>query len=122
MSLTASIVEPGAPELVHDADCPPASPDLAATAGGLLERLRQAPEKFDFFAIMRQLEAAFAHRPGFGRSVRPSEDPLRLGQEPAVSHAPASLAGTKLALKVVQTGFWCISLAYSDRTGRCRCI
>jgi type VI secretion system protein ImpH len=54
--------------------------------------LGDAPHKFGFFAVMRLLEALNPRRPRFGRSVRPAQDLLRLGQEPSVSHAPSSLA------------------------------
>jgi type VI secretion system protein ImpH len=70
-----------------------ADPSEPSRADALLARLRDAPEGFDFFAIMRLLEATFPDRPRFGGSVRPSQDALRLGQEPTVTHAPSALAG-----------------------------
>jgi type VI secretion system protein ImpH len=74
-------------------DTPPsATPSAPAGAEALLAELRRAPQSFGFFAIMRLLEARYRDRPRFGRSVRPEQDPLRLGQEPSVTHAPASLA------------------------------
>lgn len=62
-------------------------------ADALRARLRDAPHKFSFFAIMRLLEALHPDRPRFGQSIRPEQDVLRLGQEPSVVHAPAALAG-----------------------------
>lgn len=56
-------------------------------------QLLQDPERFGFFAVMRMLEALNPHRPLLGRSTKPDQDLVRLGQEPAVGHAPASLAG-----------------------------
>jgi type VI secretion system protein ImpH len=67
--------------------------DLLDAAGLLLQQLREAPQGFDFFTVMRRLEAKHPTRTHFGRSVRPAEDLIRLGQEPAVTHAPAALAG-----------------------------
>jgi type VI secretion system protein ImpH len=71
---------------------PPTARATSATADALLTRLRQAPQGFGFFAFMRCLEALAHDCPRFGKSTRPSQDPLRLAQEPDVSHAPASLA------------------------------
>ena len=58
-----------------------------------LDRLAEAPDRFDFNRVMRELEALFPDRPRFGRSVRPSEDAIRLAQEASVEFAPAMLAG-----------------------------
>jgi type VI secretion system protein ImpH len=63
-----------------------------ATGHALLDRLADTPQRFGFYAVMRLLEAAWPDRAGFGRSVRPSQDPLRLAQEPSVTHAPAAIA------------------------------
>jgi type VI secretion system protein ImpH len=41
---------------------------------------------------MRLLEAAYPDRPRLGRSARPAQDAVRLGQEPDVVFAPATLA------------------------------
>ena len=70
-----------------------ASGSVRPVAETLPERLRHAPHGFSYFVIMRLLEALHPNRPRFGRSSRPVQDVLRLGQEPAVSHAPASVAG-----------------------------
>ena len=76
----------------------PAPPEgVVAPAGPvgetLPERWRQAPHRFSYFVIMRLLEALHSDRPRFGRSRRPAQDVLRLSQEPAIGHAPASIAG-----------------------------
>jgi type VI secretion system protein ImpH len=59
----------------------------------LVERLKQAPWAWDFFAAMRRLEAAYRDHPRLGRSQRPAQDALRLAQEPSVIFAPSALAG-----------------------------
>jgi type VI secretion system protein ImpH len=46
----------------------------------------------DFFQTLRRLECLHPDRPGFGRSARPADDPVRLGQEPALMFAPTALA------------------------------
>ena len=51
-----------------------------------------APHAYNFNRVMRELEALHRDRPRFGRSVRPAQDPIRLGQEPSVDFAPAMLA------------------------------
>ena len=46
---------------------------------------------------MRRLEVEHADRPRLGRSVRPSQDAIRLAQEPSVQFAPSTLAGYEAA-------------------------
>lgn len=70
----------------------PAPGTLAPRALELLDRLRQEPWQFGFFAALRRLEAAHRDRPRFGQSLRPVDDPVRLAQEPSLSFAPATLA------------------------------
>ena len=84
MSLTAPELEPP--------DVPPEQRRARAPAP-FVARLAAAPHEFEFYQVMRLLEALHPARPRFGRSVHPSEDLLRLAQEPSVTHAPASLAG-----------------------------
>lgn len=57
-----------------------------------LEKLNTAPYKFDFYQAMRLLECTFADAPRFGHTVRLSDDPVRLAQEPSLGFAPASLS------------------------------
>jgi type VI secretion system protein ImpH len=47
---------------------------------------------FDFFAAMRRLECAYRELPRLGDSVRTSEEPIRLGQDPSLSFAPSTLS------------------------------
>lgn len=78
-----------APELKQLTAPQPASRPLSRFEHGLTT----APHEYEFYQVMRLLEALHAKRPRFGRSARPSDDILRLAQEPSVTHAPASLAG-----------------------------
>ncbi len=57
-----------------------------------MDRLAAAPHELDFYRVMRELEALHADRPRFGRSVRPAEDAVRLGQDADVEFASAMLA------------------------------
>jgi type VI secretion system protein ImpH len=79
----------------HREDTGPALPPDQRRA--LLERLTQEPERFSFYAAMRLLEAAFVDHPRFGLSNHPEQDPLRLAQEPTVTHPSSALAALELA-------------------------
>ena len=81
-----------ASELVHPTTPPAALPRRAAPAP-FVPALAAAPHAFEFYQVMRLLEAMHSARPRFGHSVRPAEDLIRLAQEPSVTHTPASLAG-----------------------------
>lgn len=61
-------------------------------AAALLQALERAPYEFDFFQALRRLECLYRDRPRWGSAQRPSEEPVRLGQEVSLSAAPATLA------------------------------
>lgn len=64
----------------------------------LIARVGDEPWAFDFFQLMRRVEAlsALAKRaPGVGRSSRAKEDPVRFGQEPSLAFAPRTISGVK---------------------------
>jgi len=70
-----------------------AEADALESDGGLLEQsLAEKPHKFSFLSAIRQLECHFRDRPRFGTAKRPSEEPVRLGQDPYLHFAPATLA------------------------------
>ncbi len=50
------------------------------------------PWRFEFYALLRHIEARNPHRPRLGSAPRPSEEPVRLGQAPELSFAPAPIA------------------------------
>jgi anti-sigma regulatory factor (Ser/Thr protein kinase) len=52
--------------------------DRLARVRGLVE----APYGFDFHQAMRRLECAFRELPRWGEAAKPSEEPVRIGQEP----------------------------------------
>ncbi len=69
--------------------------DQAGTPPGgvsFRESLPLTARDLDFFQVLRRLECAHVDNPGFGRSVRPAEDPVRLGQQPSLIFAPTMLA------------------------------
>lgn len=63
-----------------------------------LERrlVREAP-RFDFFQALRLIECAHAERPRVGKSLRPSDDPVRLGQQPELAFATTEIAACEAA-------------------------
>ena len=71
---------------------------MAATVGreadavALFAALAEAPYRYDFYQTLRRLECAYASRPRWGSARRPGDEPVRLGQEPDLSFAPAALA------------------------------
>ena len=54
------------------------------------------PWAFDYFALMRRLEAVAQPAPRWGHALLPSAEPLRIGQEPSLSFAPAGLSRFEL--------------------------
>lgn len=62
-----------------------------------VQALAQAPHQYSFYQAVRTLEAAYAHLPRAGTSLRLRDDPFRIGQEPDLDFAPATLSGFKAA-------------------------
>jgi len=86
---------PGAPPPSPRAPLPP---ERARAFAQLVDLLGRAPQQFDFFQVLRRMEALHrdrADRPRFGAAPRPAEEPIRLGQEPSLAFAPASLAALR---------------------------
>jgi type VI secretion system protein ImpH len=64
----------------------------------LLRRVGETPWEFDFFELMRRVEALAAvaqGAPGLGRSSRSREDPVRFGQDPSLAFAPRAISSAK---------------------------
>jgi type VI secretion system protein ImpH len=64
----------------------------AADPVAFLEALAREPWAFDFFQALRRLEALHPDWPRLGEALRPADEPVRLGQEPSMAFAPASLS------------------------------
>ena len=60
-----------------------------------LRELEESPYRYDFFMALRRLESMYADKPRFGEGARPSDEPIRLGQEPSMAFAPSALANFK---------------------------
>jgi len=57
----------------------------------LLQQMQAEPWRFDFFHAIRWIDAHLGKRPRLGTARRPVDEPVRLGQAPEMSFAPASL-------------------------------
>lgn len=55
----------------------------------LLEEIERAPWAQGFYALLREIECAYPAMPRLGRSLRPQDDAIRLGQDPTMNFAPA---------------------------------
>jgi type VI secretion system protein ImpH len=55
-------------------------------------RLRQAPHEHDLFNALRWLDALSPGVARLGHAARPSDEPVRLGEEPSLAFAPAMVA------------------------------
>lgn len=79
---------------------PAASPFAARPASALpgprarafWERLKAQPSAFDLFFALRLLQARHPELPRLGRALRPQAEPIRLGQDPSLAFAPATIA------------------------------
>jgi type VI secretion system protein ImpH len=58
----------------------------------LFQSLTDEPFRHDFYQTLRRLENLYADRPRWGQALRPADEPIRLGQDPDLSFAPAPLA------------------------------
>jgi type VI secretion system protein ImpH len=56
---------------------------------------RSAPWRYDLFQLLRRLDAQAGQRFLLGRAPQPRHEPLRLGQQPSLAFAPATLASVK---------------------------
>ncbi|MGI9510180.1 MAG: type VI secretion system baseplate subunit TssG [Geminicoccaceae bacterium] len=63
-----------------------------AEADALERSLADKPYKFSFLSAVRHLECRFRDRPRLGTAKRPGEELVRLGQDPYLHFAPATLA------------------------------
>jgi type VI secretion system protein ImpH len=60
---------------------------------GRLAALAAAPRSFHLFQALRLVEAAWPDRPRLGRSARPSQDPIRIGQQVELAFPPVTITG-----------------------------
>ena len=85
---------PSDPVAAHEAhDTAQAADDAPrARVGAWLHARVATPWDYDYFAVLRRLEALAAPAPRWGHALLPGAEPLRVGQEPSLSFAPSSLS------------------------------
>lgn len=71
----------------------------ASSAVEMARALEDEPHRYGFFQALRLLECAHPDRPRLGESTRPTEDAVRLAQEPSLAFAPATLASFQAGQK-----------------------
>lgn len=71
-----------------------AAPDSGREA--LLAAVAAAPYRWDFYALLRRIESLWRERPRLGRALRPSEEPIRLAQDPEMDFAPAPVTSLRV--------------------------
>lgn len=68
------------------------TPDYGERYAAYWLRLRATPAAYDLFGTLRWLDAICAPHARIGRAAHPRDEPLRLGQTPSLSFAPAMVA------------------------------
>ena len=75
----------------------------ADAARAAARALAAGPERFDFFAALRLVEAAFPERARLGEGRRAVDEPVRLGQPPHLTFPPADLAAYERVARALAT-------------------
>ena len=65
--------------------------DSRAALQAIIAALAAEPWRHDFYQALRRIDASQPQRPALGRARRPADEPVRLGQAPDLSFAPAAL-------------------------------
>ncbi len=66
-----------------------------AASNALINLLKAEPWRFDFFQAMRLIECLNTDKPRLGKSIKASDDPLRLAQAVEMDFAPSALSAWK---------------------------
>jgi type VI secretion system protein ImpH len=64
-----------------------------ASAVDLLEAIRRRPGSFDLFQALRRIECVYRNKARLGEGTHPSDEPVRLAQEPHLAFSPSPLSG-----------------------------
>ncbi|QHJ00980.1 type VI secretion system baseplate subunit TssG [Xylophilus rhododendri] len=84
------------------ATLPPTSAPLPPAAQAdprlqaFLDRIAAEPGRFDFYQALRRFEALHPELPRLGEAVRPTEEPLRIGQPADLGFAPSPIKALEL--------------------------
>ncbi len=57
----------------------------------LFEQIKESPYQFPLFDTLRFIEATYSNSPRLGESVKASDDPVYIRQEPSMAFAPATV-------------------------------
>ncbi|MEL7451489.1 MAG: type VI secretion system baseplate subunit TssG, partial [Pseudomonadota bacterium] len=63
----------------------------ATDAVAFLREIEAEPWRFGLLATLRRIDAIHPEAPGLGRSRRPAEDPVRLGQPPSMNFSVSEI-------------------------------
>ena len=63
-----------------------------ANSVDIFSDLANSPFEYGFYSLLREIESRYDNRPRLGDSLRPSDDPVRFGQEPSMTFAPSSIS------------------------------
>jgi len=66
-------------------------PGVTPDDGAWLQVVQAAPYRFGFFSTLRRIECAYRALPRLGEATRAADAPVRLGEEPSLDFAPATL-------------------------------
>jgi type VI secretion system protein ImpH len=58
--------------------------------------LEEKPFSFDFFQALRRIECLHPDKPRLGKGLRPTDEAVRIAQEPSMTFAPSSLSSFHL--------------------------
>lgn len=63
-----------------------------APGADLLARVAQRPSHYDLFQALRRIEAVHPEQPRLGDALRPSDEPVRFNEEPALTFPPGAIS------------------------------
>ena len=66
-----------------------------ASSIDLIEAIRTKPGSFDLFQALRRLECVFRNKARLAEGTHPSDEPVRLAQEPTMAFSPSALSGAE---------------------------
>ena len=58
----------------------------------LFEQIKEQPYHYSLFDVLRYVEAVYSDMPRLGESVKASDDPVYIRQQPSMAFAPASIS------------------------------
>ena len=78
---------------MNDSTLDPSAGSRASKAGydGWLSALAAAPQRYDFYQVLRHIESSNPQLPRLGEALRPADEPLRLTQPAELTFAPTPL-------------------------------